>query len=222
MLKNTPKKAIVVLGGALIIEPWIKDVFKSCDIIIAADSGVSHCIKLNVIPNICIGDFDSISNKDLDTAHKLGWEIKRYPEEKNKTDGQLAIEEAINLGAETIHILAGVFGDSRFDHRIGNILLLASELLVNKDVRLIEKNIEISLINSRSSHILDNCKGAILSLIPLTNQVKNIKTIGLIYNLLGENLNIGATRGISNIVLDNHAEISVSNGKLLIILENNN
>ena len=222
MLKNTPKKAIVVLGGALIIEPWIKDVFKSCDIIIAADSGVSHCIKLNVIPNICIGDFDSISNKDLDTAHKLGCEIKRYPEEKNKTDGQLAIEEAINLGAETIHILAGVFGDSRFDHRIGNILLLASELLVNKDVRLIEKNIEISLINSRSSHILDNCKGAILSLIPLTNQVKNIKTIGLKYNLLGENLNIGATRGISNIVLDNHAEISVSNGKLLIILENNN
>ena len=62
MLKNTPKKAIVVLGGALIIEPWIKDIFKSCDIIIAADSGVSHCIKLNVIPNICIGDFDSISN----------------------------------------------------------------------------------------------------------------------------------------------------------------
>ena len=222
MVKNTPKKAIVVLGGALIIEPWIKDVFKSCDIIIAADSGVSHCIKLNVIPNICIGDFDSISNKDLDTAHKLGWKIKRYPEEKNKTDGQLAIEEAINLGAETIHILAGVFGDSRFDHRIGNILLLASELLVNKDVRLIEKNIEISLINSKSSHILDNCKGAILSLIPLTNQVKNIKTIGLKYNLLGENLNIGATRGISNIVLDNHAEISVSNGKLLIILENNN
>ena len=81
---------------------------------------------------------------------------------------------------------------------------------------------EISLINSRSSHILDNYKGAILSLIPLTNQVKNIKTMGLKYNLLGENLNIGATRGISNIVLDNHAEISVSNGKLLIILENNN
>ena len=53
-------------------------------------------------------------------------------------------------------------------------------------------------------------------------QVKNIKTIGLKYNLIGENLNIGATRGISNIVLDNHAEISVSNGKLLIILENNN
>lgn len=222
MLKNSSKKAVVVLGGDLTIGSWVKDILKSCDIIIAADNGVSHCLKLDVEPNICIGDFDSISNKDLNTAKKLGWEIKRFPEDKNKTDGQLAVEEAINLGAETINIIAGVYGSSRFDHRIGNILLLASEFLASKDVRLVEKNIEISLINSNRTRILENHKDSIVSLIPLTNLVEGIRTKGLKYNLFAENLNIGQTRGISNIVIDDNSEISVSNGMLLIILENTN
>jgi len=222
MPKESLKKAVVVLGGELIIESWIKDVFKSCDIIIAADNGVSHCLKLDIKPDICIGDFDSISNKDLSTAKKLGWKIKRFPENKNKTDGQLAVEEAINLGAETINIIAGIYGSSRFDHHIGNILLLASEFLAYKDVRLIEKNIEISLINSNRTHILENRKDSILSLIPLTPLVKDVRTKGLKYNLFAESLNIGQTRGISNFVLDDHSEISVSDGMLLIILENTN
>ncbi|MQG39665.1 MAG: thiamine diphosphokinase [SAR202 cluster bacterium] len=219
MPKTTPKKAVIVLGGELIIGSWIKDVFKSSDIIVAADKGISHCLTLNVTPNICIGDFDSVSNKDLNTARKLGWEIKMFPEEKEKTDGQLAIEEAINLGAETINIVAGLYGNSRYDHRIGNILLLTSKLLASKDVRLIEKNVEISLVNSNETCMLDNCKNATLSLIPLSDTVKGIKTDGLKYNLFFENLNIGETRGISNIVLDNHAEITVSNGMLLMIIE---
>ena len=222
MLNKSKKKAVVVLGGKLIIGCWIKDVLKTCDIIVAADKGVSHCLKLDIKPDICIGDFDSISPTDLNTAKKLGWEIKEFPEEKDKTDGQLAIEEAINLGAETINIVAGIYGNCRFDHRIGNILLLASEFLACKNVRLIEKNIEISLITSTTTHILDNRKDSTVSLMPLTNPVKDVKTKGLKYNLFAENLNLGQTRGISNIVLDDHAEISVSDGMLLIILENTN
>ena len=220
MLNKSKKKAVVVLGGKLIIGCWIKDVLKTCDIIVAADKGVSHCLKLDIKPDICIGDFDSISPTDLNTAKKLGWEIKEFPEEKDKTDGQLAIEEAINLGAETINIIAGIYGSSRFDHHIGNILLLASRFLASKDVRLVEKNIEISLINSNRTRILENHKDSIVSLIPLTNLVEGIRTKGLKYNLFAENLNIGQTRGISNIVIDDNSEISVSNGMLLIILEN--
>ena len=40
MPKKSLKKAVVVLGGELIIESWIKDVFKSCDIILAADNAI--------------------------------------------------------------------------------------------------------------------------------------------------------------------------------------
>ena len=165
MFNKSPKKAVVVLGGELIGGCWVKDILKSSDIIVAADNGISHCIKLGVEPDISVGDFDSILPKNLTAAKKLGWEIKQFPEDKDKTDGQLAVEEAINLGAETINIIAGIHGSSRFDHHIGNILLLASGFLAYKDIRLVEKNIEISLINSNSTRILENHKDSIVSLI---------------------------------------------------------
>jgi len=222
MQKKSPKKAVVVLGGELIIECWIHDVLKNCDIIIAADNGVSHCLKLDIKPDICIGDFDSILPADLNTAKKLGWEIKQFPEEKDKTDGQLAVEEAINLGAQTINIVAGIYGNSRFDHSLGNILLLTYKHLAYKDIRLIDKNIEISLITSAAPHPLNNLKNSIVSLIPLTDSVKGVKTKGLKYNLYTEDLNMGHTRGISNIILKGDAKISVLDGLLLVILEKSN
>ena len=222
MFNKSPKKAVVVLGGELIGGCWVKDILKSSDIIVAADNGISHCIKLGVEPDISVGDFDSILPKNLTAAKKLGWEIKQFPEDKDKTDGQLAVEEALNLGAETITIIAGIRGDSRFDHGLGNILLLTYKHLAYKDIRLIEKNIEISLITSAAPHPLNYLKNSIVSLIPLTDPVKGVKTKGLKYNLSTEDLNMGHTRGISNIILKDDATISVLGGLLLVILEKSN
>jgi len=216
-LNKTPKHAAVILGGELIIDTWVKDILESCEIIVAADNGVSHCLKMSITPNICVGDFDSICPEDFGTAKRLGWKIKRFPEDKDETDGQIAVEEAVNLGAEKITIIAGLHGGSRFDHMLSNVFLLTSYNLAAKDIRLVDKTIEISLITPKSIHNINQLNNTIISLIPLTHYVKGIKTHGLKYNLFEEDLYMGHTRGISNIVLKENAKVSILEGLLLII-----
>jgi len=218
MLNNKiTKQAVVLLGGKLIIESWVKDIVETCEIIVAADHGVSHCLKMNITPDLCVGDFDSISHKDLITAKQLGWKFKQFSKDKDKTDGQIAVEEALNLGAKKITILAGLHGGSRLDHLLGNVFLLSSNNLVHKDIKLVDKNIEISLITPKAIHNINQSQNTSLSLIPLTHYVKGIKSCGLKYNLSEEDLHMGHTKGISNVVLKENAKVSIVEGLLLII-----
>ena len=84
MNNKITKEAVVILGGKLIIENWVKNIVKICEIIVAADHGVSHCLKMNITPDLCVGDFDSISPKDLSAAKQLGWKFKCFSKDKDK------------------------------------------------------------------------------------------------------------------------------------------
>lgn len=82
---------------------------------IAADSGLRHAAALGVEAEAWLGDFDS-SDPALIAANAAVPRIA-FPSDKAKTDGELAIDEAILRGATRI-ILAGAFGGARSDHSL--------------------------------------------------------------------------------------------------------
>ena len=103
---------IILLGGSLVRTPRL-DAQMDGARVIAADTGMSHATMLDVVPELWIGDFDS-APADLPSELAAVPQI-RFEPDKDKTDGELAVAEAISRGATSL-VLAGAFGGPRADH----------------------------------------------------------------------------------------------------------
>jgi thiamine pyrophosphokinase len=109
----------ILLGGPLTATPRLSRQIAGTRII-AADSGIAHAAPLGVTPELWVGDFDSASAADL--AGHAGVERKTFPPEKDRTDGEIAVDEALARGAKSL-LLAGAFGGARPDHAFLHLAL---------------------------------------------------------------------------------------------------
>ena len=211
--------ACIVAGGRVTDGPRVRAILNDATLIIAADHGIRACMDLDVTPRLCIGDFDSVSPDDLQRARELGWPIEEHPAEKAATDGELALEAALNYGATRITILGALEGADRVDHAIANVLLLAREDLRGLDVRLVDEMREAFVIHGGEASSVTGDRGDFVSLLPLSGQDAVVTTWGLKYDLTGVSLAYGATRGMSNELVWSRAEIQVAVGQLLVMQE---
>ncbi|PIQ73129.1 thiamine diphosphokinase [Candidatus Roizmanbacteria bacterium CG11_big_fil_rev_8_21_14_0_20_36_8] len=206
------KKIAIILNGDRIKSKSQLLVIKNSDLIIAADGGANNIVVNGIIPNIVVGDMDSI---DPDVYSKINnglTKLIKYKREKDKTDSELAVELAIENGAWQIDIF-GMIGD-RFDHLLSNVFLL-SKFAKKAHIIIHQKNIRMYYLFDKID--LSGKKGDELSLIPLSSGVKGISTKGLQYELENETLSFGSTRGVSNVFTSDKASINVSSGKLIVI-----
>lgn len=87
--------------------------------VIAADGGMRHARTLGLDVELWVGDFDS-TDDDLAARH-AGVERQTHPAAKDKTDGEIAIDEALRRGARELVLVGGLGGKS--DHALANIML---------------------------------------------------------------------------------------------------
>ncbi|MBW2591869.1 MAG: thiamine diphosphokinase [Deltaproteobacteria bacterium] len=190
------------------------------DLIIAADGGAGHCLAMGIKPGVAIGDFDSLSPDHLNRLKETGTEIIRHPVRKDFTDLELALKLAVDRGADEILIL-GALG-RRWDMTIANIFMLAAPILVQTQVRIVDDFQEIILLCEMKPHSIHGRAGDTLSLVPLSEDVQGITLGGLEYPLQDDILKFGATRGISNVLVNDTATIYFKQGQLLCILTRTN
>jgi len=185
------------------------------DFLVAVDGGLSHMTKHGLKPDLIIGDLDSANPEDVSRFEAQGVDIRKFPQDKNETDLELALEATLNLDHSTIWI-TGVFGN-RVDQTLGNIFLLSRADLADVDIRLIDGHQEALLI--RQSATIIGKPGHRVSLLPLGNPVFGIHTEGLKFPLVGETLFPDQTRGISNRMNKTTASIITQSGLLICIHE---
>jgi len=186
------------------------------DFVIAADGGADYCRRLGLRPDIIIGDMDSI---DPDPARATAFketEIIRHPPRKDATDLELAIRLAIERGAGSIVILGALGG--RWDMSIGNLFLLALPELKEVPVKLIDGRQEIVLLTGKQTAVFSGKPGDTLSLIPAGEDATGITLKELEYPLVNATLSYGSSRGISNVLLDTKASVSLESGTLICVL----
>ena len=109
--------------------------------IIGADSGYQKCVKLNIKPNLIIGDFDSSTKPDTDIETII------LPVRKDDTDTLSAVKEAIKRGYNDIIILGGI--GNRFDHTYNNVLVLNFCFDRNIKAVLINKHNKIEIVENK-------------------------------------------------------------------------
>ncbi len=188
--------------------------FVDC-LIVSADGGAENALKMNLIPDVVIGDMDSIKVTVKENI-RVKSNKTRYistSTDKDKSDTQLAVEYALKLGIKKM-IIVGTLGD-RIDHSLANLFLLASPSLRDIDIRILTDNSEIFII--RKPRTLSGEIGKIVTLISLSPYTYFIKTKGLKYKLENEKLMFSPVRGVSNVFTENKVYINIKEGILMII-----
>ncbi len=206
------KNAIIFLHGNLSDTSSIRNFLSEDSLILCADGGAEHARKIGLVPDVVIGDFDSISQSDRVLLEEKEVTCISYPREKDYTDAELAVRYAVDQGADEI-IITGLLGD-RIDHMTANMFFLA-ELSGEKHIRIIEKDQDISFVD-RVIEIAGK-KGDEISLIPIKSDCRGITTEGLYYPLSDASLPLGSTRGISNVMLSHKAKVTVTQGVLMVV-----
>ena len=141
-------------------------------------------------------------------------QIIRQPVEKNETDSELAIQVALDHGADIITLLGGLEGE-RFDHSIANVFLLVG--FAQTKLNLVDGPSTCWLLTGPDRALITGQAGDLLSLFPLKGDALNVHTTNLYYPLHNETLYFGKPRGISNQLTHEQAEVSLREGLLLII-----
>jgi len=200
------------VGGAEIKNyKLIRNYFEPEDFFIYCDCGLKHEKFLERKPDLIIGDFDS-HPKPENFQNLIA-----LPIEKDDTDTIYAIKHAINLGFEDF-ILIGATG-GRQDHNLGNIYALLMLANRNKNAKIIDDYSEIKIIKANEKiKIKRDPKWRFFSLINITGTAKGIYIKGAKYNLEDAEINPEFQYGISNEILDDFAEIFLTEGFLLLIL----
>ena len=205
---------VIFAGGALRPGKAFYAAIGSADMFIAADSGAATALHFGCTPRIVVGDFDSLDGLLLEDLGKRGSEIRRAAVEKDETDTELAVQLAIEQEATSITLL-GALGGARFDHTMANILLLAG--FEGVPITIVDGPSLCWLVRGPGSSAIDGQVGDLVSLLPLTSDASGVRTKGLYYALRGETLYFGKPRGMSNVLIEEHAELSVEGGMLLVI-----
>ncbi len=206
------RSALVFCGGDAPSETTLALV-PTCDLVIAADSGIDHAIEAGMALDIAVGDFDSVSVEGLSAARTSGATVEEHAPDKDQTDFELALASAVSAGASHIEVVAIEGG--RLDHQLANLLALAAPGLSEVEVRAYTENETITVI--RNEAILRAEPGSVISLIPVGSDVSGIVTTGLSYPLHNESLSATSSRGVSNMFEEAVATVSLQSGVLLAI-----
>lgn len=212
-MTSKPQKIVLFANGELPEPDNIAKWINKEDFLIAVDGGLHHIANLGLIPNLIIGDLDSVEEEELDRFRNQNVQIEKYPVDKDQNDLELAIQVAVEMKPETIWIAAAL--GNRIDQTLANIFLLTRDDLVDIDAHLVDGFRDVFII--RKEAVITGIEGQLVSLIPILGPVKGIFTEGLKYPLDNEILYPDKTRGISNRLSSVTAKIRVEDGVLLCI-----
>jgi len=176
-------------------------------LVIAADGGYEVLLKHNIIPDIAVGDFDSLGYIPKEV------EVIRHPVEKDDTDTALALKEGIKRGYNKF-ILFGCLG-GRLDHTLANIQMLSYALDKGCECYILGSGTVITAINDKIC--FDSYHKGNISVFCVGGKTYDVSISGLKYELNNAVLTDSVSLGVSNSFIGKNSEISVKNGKLVIM-----
>jgi len=227
------KCRICIFGNGELDSQLLAQIY-SQDFVIGVDYGAYWLLKHKIIPQVAIGDFDSVTKAQTRIIERKIRTVKKYQAEKDQTDMELAVNFAISKKPAEI-VLYGALG-KRLDQTLANIGLLEKIADAGiqgwiKDTRnaatvVIKGNTSTCLVGrlseseGRQAPLEQKVKPAIrswyVSIIPLT-KTATVTLQGFKYPLNAHQFSRGQTLGISNELTSASGKISVKEGKVLVI-----
>lgn len=202
------REILFVAGGKFPSEKYFLELAANRKIF-CVDRGIEICHKLNILPEILIGDFDSADKKFVDWAIENKICVERYPVEKDFTDLQLALNK---LNENFSAIITGIFG-GRTDHLFSNIFTCANY----KNIFLAdESEIIFYLHDNEQAEIIFNSKPQFISLLAITEICEGVNINNVRWELNDSKLFQNIPNAVSNRTESDKITVSISRGILAV------
>jgi thiamine pyrophosphokinase len=205
------RSALIFAAAPVEPTPRLRARLPSSAFVIGADAGARTALAFGYTPNVVLGDFDSLDVETLEALEAQHISIEPYPRDKDKTDGQLAIERALQVQPEELY-LVGFLGGPRLDMTLANVLLLTRH---PARTTLLDERNECTLLQSGTAYSWAPERDEIVSLLALSEGAI-VSTSGLRWPLTAERLERGDTRGLSNEPVSNAARVELHSGVVLL------
>ena len=204
-------RALIVLGGDAPERLLLLSCAGYADLKIAADRGVEAFEGTGILPDLLVGDMDSVNPETLERMQQ-NVQVERLPVQKDDTDGVHALDQAIARGATNITILGALGG--RMDHAMANLMLLVRAHEKGAYAEILDEHMRIVRVDGEIS--LTGAKGDTFSLLPL-GKADGVTLEGCEYHSEEElAFESGYPLGISSVICEDEAKITVKNGDLLL------
>jgi thiamine pyrophosphokinase len=202
--------SLVVLGGTdlelAILSVWLQ----SADRVYAADSGADRCIEAGRIPDVTIGDLDSLSAKTRELLPDL-----RHDGSDSASDCDKVLELALNDGVKSVTV-AGAEGDA-LAHVIGNLSSvvrspLECQLVLRSGLGVVLKGPSTTY---RALH--PGQKTSLLPLIPC----EDVDFLGVRWEMRQVKLSLAGSISLSNLAIEDKVTVHLERGAALWVIEQN-
>ena len=202
-------KFAILLGGAITPTARLKRQLDGARVI-AADGGIVHATRLNMVPEIWMGDFDSSSKQLLD--HWRNVPRQQHPVEKDASDGELAISEALRRGATSLILVGGMGG--QLDHVLAHTGFLVA--LAKRDIDVfMTSGAEEAWGLAHKLELTDTKSGQRISVLPFTDLV-GFSISGVKWPLAGRNVKLGTANTLANVAIG-PVKLSLTAGSAVVV-----
>ena len=201
----------ILLAGDLRATPRLREQTAGTRAI-AADGGIRHARVLELTPELWIGDFDSASPRLLRDFASIP--RRAHPADKDATDGNLAMDEAVRRGARHV-VLAGALG-GRMDHATA-ILAHMTALAAGGLSIMATSGKEEAWPLVPGGHVISLPAGTTFSIIGFT-ALRGIALKGAKWPLRKADIPFGSTLGVSNIARED-LQISLEEGRGVLLAQ---
>lgn len=192
------------------------------DFLIACDKGFHYLSLMGILPDLIVGDFDSLSEQpeDMRTLEEIRSQaperILELNTHKDDTDTMKAIKVGIEQGYQKF-FLYGALGGRRFDHTIANLQSLLYIKHHGGTGYIMEAEQMVLIAENETIHFHAGMQGMI-SVFAIGGKAEGVSLKGLAYSLDHGELTEDFPLGVSNeFIASQAAEITVEKGTLMIV-----
>ena len=176
--------------------------------VIAVDAGFAHLEAIGAVPDMAVGDFDSLGY--VPKCRR----VSRHPVKKDKSDMELAMEKALSWGHDEL-IVYGALG-ARLDHTLANLQLFAKFSERDVYVTAVADTYAVRLLTGPDVFELPALGGGTVSVFSANDMARGVIERGMEYSIDDEPLSNRTSRGLSNELTGEEATVAVEEGTLYV------
>ncbi len=208
-------RALILAAGEDRPRRLLKQLAQHAELIVAADGGSRLARRARLRVDAFVGDGDSLTRAERDWLERQPLPVDWRPVAKDETDLELALDLALEQGAEVVEVFGG--WGARADHTLSNVALLERAARAGARAWLWAGLERLAVLLPGQHVLVDAYPGQRVSLIPQSERVEGITTQGLRFALAGEPLKRAASRGVSNQVTGTPAALAFESGALVLV-----
>lgn len=204
----------LVVGAAPVAgeDAFYRDLLAGAAHVVAADGAAEWCVSLGRLPDVAIGDFDSAEQGAPRRLRALGCEVVEHSPDKDETDLDLAVQEALRRFGGPVEITAA------FTLRLDHTLAAFGTLLdAGPGAHAVDPGWRATIAMAHRAVTIHLAPGAPFSVLSL-GEATGVDIVGARWPLVGSALSPFSGRGISNEAGGGAVTVRCASGALLVIV----